>query len=459
MSKERLPLETLIVEDDPTMQAFLREVAAGLGVRAEIAANGREAIEKIGARRFDLILSDVRLPGASGIEILKAARAVDAKVEVVLITAYATVELAIEALRAGADDFLQKPFAAEMIEAVFKRAAERRELRRDSVALKRMPCAQRLVGRERGLREVVRIIEKVAGGEANVLIQGESGVGKELVAREIHRLSPRADRRLVALHVPAVPETLIEAELFGHVKGAFTGAIQERVGLLELADAGTLFLDEVGDLGPAVQSKLLRFLQERTYRRIGSNAESKVDVRIICATNRDLAEEVRAGRFREDLFYRLNVVPIRVPPLRERREDIPELVEHVIATRARSMNSTIRTVAPLVMDQFRAYPWPGNVRELENVVCRALALESGEVLERSHLENAPLAAGGIEASMEQDGFSLPEHLAAIERRAIERALELSSGRQAAAAARLGLKRTTLVEKISRLGIEGARRRK
>ena len=373
-------LKTLIVEDDPTVRAFMKEVCAGLGHDVSAVARGDEAAVRIEKERFHLVITDVRLPGRSGIEILKLARAKHRATQVVLMTAFPTVEMAVDAMKEGAVDFLQKPFTADIAECVIRGALEKIELKKEIEALSRELPVDRMIGIDTGLRDVNVLIDRVAVGDASVLIRGESGSGKELVAREIHRRSARAAKRLVTLHLPSIPDTLVEAELFGHDKGAFTGALKERTGLLELADGGTIFLDEIGDLSPTTQAKLLRFLQERKFRRVGSNEEIDVNVRVICATHRDLGADVAANRFREDLFYRLNVVPIRVPALRERKTDIPELVEYFISKYASRLGSTVRRAAPSVLEAYTGYSWPGNVRELENVVSRALALTQGDEL-------------------------------------------------------------------------------
>jgi two-component system response regulator PilR (NtrC family) len=443
---------TLIVEDDQTIRAFLLEVCRGLGLPVVASERGDEAIARLQAESWDLVLSDIRLPGAGGIDVLRAARQRVPPPQVILMTAFATIDMAVEAMKAGACDFLQKPFTSELVESAIRSAIERIELRKDLAALSREMPSSLMVGDAPPLRKIREIIARVAPGDASVLIHGESGVGKELVARQIHALSSRSSRRLVSVHIPSIPSTLVEAELFGHTRGAFTGATKDRIGLLSLSDGGTLFLDEIGDLDGAVQAKLLRFLQERSFRRIGGNEEIEVDVRVICATHRDLQKEVRDGRFREDLFYRLNVVPIHVPPLRERGEDVVPLVEHFIAKYAARMRSPVKRVSPLVLDAYRSYSWPGNVRELENVVCRALALESGEVLEVAHLDTGGAASGSVGERVARGGFSLPDHLAEVEADAIRHALELESGVKSRAAERLGIKRTTLIEKMQKLGI-------
>ena len=438
----------LLIEDDPTLLAFLGEVCRGMGMVVSEAARGDEALARLGSESFDIVLSDLKLPGVDGIQVLKRVKEQSPHTQVILMTAFATVDLAVEAMKAGACEFLQKPFTTELVEATLGSARQRLELQHEIAALSRNIDQPPIIGLETGLRAVGELIDKVAASDANVVIYGESGVGKEMVAREIHKRSARAARRLVALHIAAIPDTLVEAELFGHARGAFTGAVTQRVGLLELADGGTLFLDEIGDLSEFIQVKLLRFLQERSFRRLGGNEEIEVDVRVISATHRNLADEVAAGRFREDLYYRLNVVPIAIPPLRERKQDIPALVEHFLA-RGRTRG---RRVSPGVLAAYQAYDWPGNVRELENVVARAAALSSGDVLDQPYLDLPAPPTAEPAPALAEGAYSLTDHLADVEKRAIMLALEEAQGVKTRAAQKLGIKRTTLLEKMSKYGI-------
>jgi len=446
-------MKVLIAEDDPTLRSFLEEVMKSNGATAASFGDGISAMKKLESDSFDLFFCDVRLPGAGGLDVLKFAREKSPGTRIVMMTAFATIDIAVDAMKTGAFDFLQKPFTAEIVENILKKAEERIELEKDIQALKRNIPVRRLVGTDKGMKNVIELIDKVARGDAGVLILGESGVGKELVALEIHARSNRAVYRFVPVNISSIPDTMVEAELFGHEKGAFTGALKERTGLLELADGGTLFLDEVGDLSNAMQTKLLRFLQERKFRRIGSNEERDVDVRVIGATNKDLQKEVNEGRFREDLFYRLNVVPINVPPLRDRVEDIPDLVEYFISIYAAKMKAKVRSVSPQVMDEYSSYRWPGNVRELENVISRALALETGSILEKSYLDLQLTSNRGYRAKIMEGGFCISDYIFEIEKDSIQYALELENGVKVRAAERLGLKRTTLIEKMKRLGME------
>jgi two-component system response regulator HydG len=442
----------LIVEDDPTLRAFLNEVAKDLGCLATCLSRGDTALTRVSTESFGIVLTDVKLPGADGLQILKATKKRNPECEVILMTAFATVDMAIDAMKSGAREFLQKPFTSELAEAVIRGALERIALKQEVKALSRQIPHQQLIGRDTGLKDVCKIVLQVAAGDANVIIYGESGVGKELIAREIHCHSSRSKRRMVILNIAAMSETMVEAELFGHEKGAFTGAIRDREGLLELADGSTLFLDEIGDLPESIQVKLLRFTQERTFRRVGSNHERQVDVRIVCATNRDLSEAVKAGEFREDLFYRLNVVPLTVPPLRQRIQDIPILVEHFIEKVSPKLRSRIQSVAPAVIKAYQKYPWPGNVRELENVISRAVTLTSGEVLESPFLDSATNRSDMDLSALLEGKLTLPKHLESIEREAIKIVLDMEGNVKARAASRLGIKRTTLIEKMNKLGL-------
>ncbi|RMH56778.1 MAG: sigma-54-dependent Fis family transcriptional regulator [Candidatus Hydrogenedentota bacterium] len=443
-------MEILIAEDDPTLRAFLETAARDEGYDTVAVGSGDEAVGCIARRKFDVVLTDVRLPGKNGLEVLKEARRRDPHCEVIVMSAFATVEMAVEAMKEGACDFLQKPFTNETVESLLERIARRLKSEKTALAAARAEQTE-IVGLEKGLREVNDLIERVAPSDSSVLLLGESGVGKELIAREIHRRSPRAAARLVSLHISAIPSHLVEAELFGHEKGAFTGAMKSREGLLELADGGTIFLDEIGDLAPEIQVKLLRFLQERSFRRVGGNREIHVDVRILAATHRDLARDVEERRFRRDLYYRLNVVPIHIPPLRERTEDIPELVAYFL--RKYSISSRpVTDVSPRVLETYLRYPWPGNVRELENVISRAAILSRGPLLEEPFLDGE---SPNVNASLPEwfPGSPLPDFLEEIERGALKKALDISKGNKAEAARLLGVKRTTFVEKLNRYGIK------
>src|SRR5437763_7501296 len=369
----------LIVEDKESLALMLQETVASEGLAADLSATGTDAINKLASgRRYFAVVTDLRLPGADGIAVLRQARESDPDCPVIVMTAFGTIENAVEAMKLGAYDFVQKPIDVDHLLILLRRCQEHRELRYENLLLKDefqqrygLPA---IVGDSPPIVEVSSAIQRVAPTDSTVLLQGESGTGKELFARAIHRLSPRRDRPFVAINCAAIPDTLIENELFGHEKGSFTGATGRQLGKFELADGGSIFLDEIGDLGASVQSKLLRVLQERRFERIGGTAPIDVDVRIICATNRNLADEVREGRFREDLFFRINVFPVTIPPLRARRDDIDALIDFFVQRFARELAKPDLRINDAARDELRGYDWPGNIRELENCIERAAIL-------------------------------------------------------------------------------------
>ncbi|MBI4413285.1 MAG: sigma-54-dependent Fis family transcriptional regulator, partial [candidate division NC10 bacterium] len=428
----------------------------GFGVAA--ARTGEEALERIRSEVVDLVLLDVRLPGRDGLEVLEAVKAQRPDCGVLMMTAFGSIESAVAALRAGADDYLVKPFRAEevlrRIQAVLERQGLRREVRRLRREVGTRYGFGNLLGRSPAMRALLGQLEQVAATRSTVLLMGESGTGKELAARALHYNSDRAERPFVVIDCAAIPETLQESELFGHTRGAFTGAVAAKRGLFEEAHGGTLFLDEVGDLSAATQAKLLRVLQEGTIRRLGDTRTIQVDVRIIAATNRDLPAEVRAGRFREDLFFRLNVLPLRLPPLRERPEDIPLLTEHFLRRFAAETGRPVRQIAPPALDCIMAYRWPGNVRELEHAIERAVLLSQGEILEVGDLP--PAVQGGGGQGVEEAPLSLRDAVARLnadlERGLIRRALARTGGNRTEAAALLGISRRALLYKLKEYGI-------
>ena len=369
----------LIVEDKESLGLMLKEAVEADGAEAEIASSGSDAIRRLAqGGRYLAVLSDMRLPGADGIAVLKQARDSDPDCPVIMMTAYGTIENAVEAMKLGAYDFIQKPIDVDHLLLLLRRCREHRELRFENLLLRdefqkryRLPA---IVGESPRIVEVSQAIQRVAPTDSTVLLQGESGTGKELFARAIHQLSPRRDRAFVAINCAAIPETLIENELFGHEKGAFTGASGRQLGKFELADTGTLFLDEIGELGHGVQSKLLRVLEEHRFERIGGTTSIDVDVRLICATNRHLNDDVKNGRFREDLFFRVNVFPVTVPPLRARREDIDALTDFFVQKFARELNKPALKITDDARAALRDYHWPGNIRELQNCIERASIL-------------------------------------------------------------------------------------
>jgi len=458
------PFHLLIVEDEAPLREVIAEQLADRGFVVEQAGTGEEALERLSAFAYDILIADLHLPGIDGSTVVEQAVALYPDLIGIIVTGYGTVKTAVEAIKRGAADFITKPFQFESLMHVLNSALEQRRLKSENAYL-RSQLEERyrfegIVGRSVVMRDLFHLLETVAGTSSTILITGETGTGKELVARAIHHNSPRRSQRFVALNCSAIPETLLEAELFGHVRGAFTGAVANRAGKLEQANRGTLFLDEVGTMSTALQMKLLRVLQEREFERVGDSHVVHVDVRVIAATNSDLARMVAEGRFREDLFYRLNVIPIHLPALRDRKEDIPLLVQHFLQKYA--TNGTLPgdgpvktlTVSQGAMRKLMAYGWPGNVRQLENALERAVALSGG----RSQIEtpdlppeiqNAgePSAAQGL--ALPLGGVDFAEFIHKIERDLIIQSLERTGGNKGQAARLLNLKRTTLVEKLKR----------
>jgi DNA-binding NtrC family response regulator len=462
------PWHLLLVDDEQALREAMREQLAGHGFAVTEAADGPSALARLAEFAYDIVVTDLRLPGADGRQVLEEARARYPDIIAIVITGYGTVKDAVQLIKQGASDFITKPFQFDALLHVLNTALEQRRLRAENDYL-RAQLDERyridgIVGRSPAMRDLFQLLETVAASPATVLISGETGTGKELAARAIHHGSPRRAQRFVALNCSAIPETLLEAELFGHVRGAFTGAVGNRQGRLEQAHRGTLFLDEVGTMSPALQAKLLRVLQEREFERVGDSQTVKVDVRVIAATHSDLAQMVRDGQFREDLFYRLNVVPVRMPALRERREDIPLLVQHFLSKLGRDAKErngaqgvTPKTLSTDAMRQLMAYDWPGNVRQLENVIERMFTLFP----KRSQIELAdlpdeirgasPSAASAVHTeAMPEHGVDLDGYLSNVELMLIRKALDRTSGNKRRAADLLQIKRTTLIEKLKRL---------
>jgi DNA-binding NtrC family response regulator len=423
------------------------------------ADSGEKALELLDQFAFDIVITDLRMPGVDGGRVIQSAVERYPGIVAIVITGYGTVKDAVEAIKRGASDFIAKPFQFDELMHVLEKALEQRRLTSENAYL-RSQLEERyqfggILGRSRPMQALFQLLETVARSSSTILVTGETGTGKEVVARAIHHNSPRRAHRFVALNCSAIPETLLEAELFGHVRGAFTGAVGTRQGRFEQAHKGTLFLDEVGTMSVALQMKLLRALQEREFERVGDNQTIKVDVRVIAATNSDLARMVAEGTFREDLYYRLNVIPIELPPLRERRDDIPLLVTHFLEKFAPEATMHVSQGA---MRALMAYQWPGNVRQLENAVERAVALSDGrpEIAVSDlppEVQATPQTATTPFVEFPEDGLDLPRYLASIERDLINRALERTSGNRNKAADLLRIKRTTLVEKLKRIGAE------
>ena len=464
------PKHLLLVEDEaPLREAIAAQLADG-GYRVEQAESGESALSRLADFAFDILITDLRLPGVDGSAVVEAAVERYPEIIAIVITGYGTVKDAVEAIKRGACDFVSKPFQFAELAHVLDSALEQRRLKSENAYL-RAQLDERyrfegIIGKSRPMAKLFQLLETVAPTSSTILITGETGTGKEVVARAIHHNSPRRMNRFVTLNCSAIPETLLEAELFGHVRGAFTGAVGNRLGRLEQAHKGTVFLDEVGTMSAGLQMKLLRVLQEREFERVGDSHTIKVDVRVIAATNSDLRRMVAAGEFREDLFYRLNVIPVGLPPLRERKEDIPLLVQHFLQkvqadAAAAAKASGAPPLAPMTVSQegmrhLMAFDWPGNVRQLEHAIERAMAFTSG----RSQVDVADLPPEIQQAeepspvssvALPEGGLDLGAFVASVERELIEKSLERTGGNKGQAARLLGLKRTTLVEKIKRMG--------
>ncbi len=442
----------LLVDDEESFRKLVGKELAHAGYRVAAAGNLGEAREILAKQTFHLVLLDVRMPDGTGLDLLTEIKESSPETEVVMLTAYGTIEEAIRAMKQGALDFLTKPCKLAELEAVLEKAVQKQNLQRNNLALQReverLQPSERFIGNTPQIRELLNLVARVAETEATVLIRGESGVGKELVARAVHRRSPRARQPFVVVDCASLHENLLQSELFGHEKGAYTGAIRLKHGLFEVADRGTIFLDEIGEVTPPLQVKLLRVLETGIFRRVGGTADIKVDVRIIAATNRSLEAMMKEGNFREDLYYRLNVFSIHIPPLRERREDIPVLVKHFIRNSSIAPKRNVR-VSDETMEVLRRCPWPGNVRELENVIERALILCDGGIIEPEHL---PMGVRVV-PQFEQDGDSgrLPT-LNEVERRYIKRVLAECKGHRQNAAKILGISERNLYRRVKELEV-------
>ena len=447
MNKERI----LIIDDDAAIRDACFQVLTRSGYEAELASTPEEALELISKFEFDVILLDLKMPGMNGLDLLKHIKEDDPHAEVVIITAYGTVQNAVEAMKGGASDFLQKPFNPEELRLAVKKALERRRLTMENLYLRRALAEREgqvvIVGKSPAIKRVLEMAEMVAPTDSTVLITGESGTGKGLLARKIHELSPRRQGPFVKVDCGTLVPTLFESELFGHVKGAFTGATTHKVGKFELANGGTIFFDEISNISVEIQAKLLRAVEEKEISPVGSHRVTRVDVRIIAATNKNLEEEIRKGTFRNDLFYRLNVVSIYIPPLRERIEDIPLLARYFLQEFSRKHRKTVRDFAPEALKALSSYPWPGNVRELENTIERLVIFAKDELI---HLEDLHWAGfKKAEPSFLEDDLPLEE----VERRYILHVLKRYQGNKSKAAKVLKIDRKTLREKLKRWGLE------
>ncbi|HEB70394.1 MAG TPA: sigma-54-dependent Fis family transcriptional regulator [Desulfobulbus sp.] len=450
----------LVIDDEQNMQHMLRAILSRFDYLVETADDGQQGLDRLRAGNLDFVLCDIRMPVMDGMEFLRRAAALEHGATIIMMSAYGTVDSAIEAMKQGAYDYVSKPFKAEEILLVLKKAEEREFLQRENAALRRQladiggPAGfGRMVGKSKKMQEVFQLATKVAQHATTVLVTGESGTGKELVARGIHDLSPRAENPFVAINCGGIPENLLESELFGYVKGAFTGAEKNKKGLFEEADGGTIFLDEIGELPVAMQVKLLRVLQEQEIRPVGAARNRKIDVRVIAATARDLVKEVKKGGFREDLYYRLNVVNIHIPPLRERTEDIAVLSTHFAEKLAGRMDVEILGIAPAAMQLLMGHSWPGNVRELENVIERAVILAEKKIILP---ENLPPEFGTKRQARRLDdffaGFSIKKAQKIMEKSLIRRALDATGGNKSKAAELLEISYPSLLGKIKEYGL-------
>jgi two-component system response regulator PilR (NtrC family) len=444
---DRRPPRILVVDDERSMRELLAIVLRREGYEVMLAESGKAAVDLLEREQIDLLISDIKMPDLSGVDVLRAAKRIDQDILGIMITAFASTETAVEAMRLGACDYLSKPFEIDLLKMKVREKIENRQLRQENVLLKRTLGLSHqfshIIGRSEAMLEVFKMIETVARTNSTILLTGESGTGKGLVAQAIHFHSLRRDKPLVSLNCGAMPEALLESELFGHMRGAFTGADSNKKGLLEVAERGTIFLDEIGEMSAVMQVKLLRVLQERRFRRVGGLEELQADIRVIAATNQDLSKAIADGRFREDLYYRINVIPITLPPLRERREDIPLLAEHFLGKFAEQMSKPLAGISHEASELLARYAWPGNIRELENVIERAVALEATPSILPDSLpatirgEAVKTVTNGIEA-LPESGFDLEAHVKEIERGYIAEALKRAGGVQVKAAELLGM---------------------
>ena len=455
----------LVVDDEKSLREVLSIMLKRAGYTVTEASDGDEAIGHVNKEIYDLVITDLRMPKADGMDVLKAVKSSSPDTVVLVITAFATSDSAVEAMKQGAYDYLTKPFQVDEVQLIIRNALEKRRLSTENMLLKREMASQssfaKIVGQSEAMQKVFDVVKKVADAKSNVLICGESGTGKELIARAIHYNSARSPMPFVAVNCSAVPETLLESELFGHVKGSFTGAISNKAGLFEVANGGTIFLDEIGDTTPTIQVKLLRVIQEREFRRVGGNQDMKVDVRVIAATNRDLEKAVAEGAFREDLYYRLDVIPIRLPPLRLRTGDIPLLVTHFLEKFSQESGKPVPMFMPEALHVLLEHEWRGNVRELENLIERVVAFSSGAPvtdadvrgwLHRSVTPQQP----GLPTDLPDDGLDLEALINGIEKDLLLRALERAKWVKKKAARLLRLNTRSFRYRLEKYAIKGGR---
>jgi DNA-binding NtrC family response regulator len=446
----------LIVEDEPKMLRLLELNLAEEGYTVRTAADAEAGLKLFREHRIDLVVTDLRLPGMNGLEFLEAVKRADSRVPVIVMTAYGTVETAVEAMKAGASDYILKPFSLEELRLLARKELDVRRLHEENRSLRealgRRYEFKNIIAHSPRMQEVLATVERVAPTNSTVLLGGESGVGKDMIARAIHEHSRRASGPFIKINCTAIPENLLESELFGYEKGAFTGAVSAKPGKFELADKGTIFLDEIGDVPGSIQVKLLRVLQDREFERLGGTRTLKVDVRVVAATNQDLRAALEEGTFREDLYYRLNVVPINIPPLRERREDIPYLVDYFIERFARESGKPIRGITPAALKMLMEFHWPGNVREVENIIERGVALSAGDMLDVHDVRLDLSPARGVPAFtgsvFPPEGVTLEQFEDGI----IQEALRRSNGNKSQAARMLGISRNALRYRLAKIGV-------
>jgi len=451
--------QILLIDDEAHNREALTLLLAGAGYQVQSAASGEEALKILQHTPFEVVISDLFLPGVSGIDILKQVKEDSPYTNVILITGNASAETAVEAMKEGAFDYITKPLNFEKLKILVAKALEKSRLVAENLYLRQQLRGKykfdRIIGNSPAMQQVFSRMERIVHTDSTILILGESGTGKELVAKAIHYNGPRREKPFVAINCGAIPAELLESELFGHTRGSFTGAVSDKPGKFEVANGGTIFLDEIGTMPMPLQMKLLRVLQEHEVERVGSSKRIKLNVRVISATNANLEDEVKQGAFREDLYYRLNVIPILLPPLRERREDIALLARHFLQKSCKELKRSLLSVSPAAMQAMESYDWPGNVREMENVIERTVALTDSDIIERRDL---PPGIGGSDEEppsgllcpkVTEEGVDMARVIEEIERRMITEALQLSGGVKARAAALLGINRTTLVEKIKR----------
>ena len=443
------PLRVLIIDDETDIRHVLTLLLKGEGFEVRSVSNGEEGLKELMGSSYDLVLCDVRMPTMGGMELLDELARREIATTVIVMSAFGNRELAVEAIKRGAYDYIDKPFRKDEVIIAVLKAQERLQLKRENEALRAVQHDEHgLIGSSEVMQETLRTIAKISGYKSTVLIQGESGTGKELVARAIHRSSPRADGPWIPINCGAIPETLLESELFGHTKGAFTDASTDKVGLFEEAEGGTIFLDEIGEMPRTLQVKLLRVLQEGEIRRIGENKSRAIDVRVVAASLRDLNAAVSDGTFREDLFYRLNVIQMTLPPLRDRREDIEMLVQHFVQLQNRRLGASIKSVAPDVMKIFRKYSWPGNIRELQNCIERGVVMARADVIERENLPPKLLSGEDeLELIFASDELSIKKMTSKLERLLISRALQETGGNRTRASKLLEISHRALLYKI------------